>query len=86
MNEKFIAMTNTFPGYWGKGNNVAEALANLKKNGGRKNMGCTVYRFTASLPFAPPEREANPSEADCWIGRGTGSIITIRCEMEEVTV
>jgi len=35
MNFVFVVFTNHFPGYWGKGTTLDEAISNFKKAGGK---------------------------------------------------
>lgn len=74
-------------GHWGIGNNVAEALTNMRKMGGSTE-GHVIqgWRFSSHLPFAPRDREAHKKdEADVWVS-AYGVLHWERCEREEIEI
>lgn len=71
-------------GFFGEGETVDEALANLKKAAGRRGEGPVhVEEFWSELPFAPKHRTANDDEADAYVCRD-GSINWVRCHREVI--
>lgn len=97
MHERFIARTREgLYGEYGYGKTEAEALANLKKAGGKirksngtwkptKGVTLEIRLFTSELPFAPTSRPAEKTEADAWVGKEDGAFNWVRCEMKTVS-
>ena len=67
--------------YWGAGSRTYEAETNFRRAGGTKIGGRNV--FTSSIKFAPIDRDAKETEADCYV-TPDGSICWIRCERKVV--
>lgn len=67
--------------YWGAGSRPFEAETNFKRAGGKTIGGRSV--FESSIKFAPIDREAKETEADCYV-TPDGSICWIRCERKVV--
>ena len=42
LNFVFVVLSNFFPGYWGKGKTLDEAIANFKQAGGKWSLGKVV--------------------------------------------
>lgn len=93
MHERFIAVcsvSTTIGGYWGAGDTLEQATENLMVSGvrakkhGKAKREFRAYRFTSNMPFAPADREATETEADCWMAQN-GSMSWIRCDRGEVS-
>jgi hypothetical protein len=93
MHERFIAVcavSTTLGGYWGSGDTMEQATERMMDSGvrakkhGKAKREFRAYRFTSDLPFAPTDREATETEADCWMGQN-GSINWIRCDYSELS-
>lgn len=83
---RFIVQSfKDFSGSWGRGEDLVEAKANLKKNNGKVKNIVKAWKFTSDLPFAPGDREANEDESDAYISNN-GMIHWIRCHREEIEI
>lgn len=90
MHTRYLAMFFSYNtgGFWGTGETLEEAVANLMKEGKGhvrtiKKKGFTKYRFDSTLPFAPSDREATADESDMWVDAG-GAMNWLRCVREEI--
>ena len=72
--------------HWGVGQTQAEADGNCQEFCNKRKMK-KARRWVASsdFPFAPRDRDANKDEADVWVDRGTGGIVSLRAELNGVT-
>lgn len=82
--ERFLVMSGGLYGHYGFGDTLQQARQRWRKYGGKKKEGnYREFRFYSRLQFAPPDRDAEHTEADCWVGRD-GSITFVRCEKEQL--
>lgn len=71
-------------GAWGAGKTIEESRRNFRKAGGSGKTGASkTFSFESGLPFAPANREATETEADCYID-GAGAVCWIRCTRTEI--
>ena len=83
--ERFIVQSGGLYGHYGLGETVDVARQNWRRAGGKKKEGnYREFRFYGKLPFAPTDRDAKTTEADCWVNKD-GSHTWQRCEREELT-
>lgn len=90
---RFIALWRSDPvfGKFGIGETAADAIAKLKRAGGRwskaaaKRGQTALWHFSSMFPFCPAteKRDATAEEADAYV-TGDGRLAWIRCNREEI--
>lgn len=88
MHERYFVIFGGPYGGHGAGDTPAEALANAPLPRYGPHTARRRYRLVRAFgrrPFAPPDRNAEPGEADAWVNQdGTVSYTQGLCHLEEL--